>query len=238
MFNGQFGQIRFGLQSTEETEIEVFADFSDSLRNVSGFGLSIAVDESMYDSLMCKVKVTPSVAISFGASSSLKGTFVVIGGIVVESQFGGVLGAKSSASKDVVSNLDVTADVSANVYIGKDILLGEADAGAVSFADTIANISNACKDLVAEHIITDILGSVVSVVILDSEPITLALTIPAHGRLEIKSDTYDVILNGENALHLHSGGWILLDRDIELIVIDSGTGGNLDTTMIYNERYL
>ena len=57
-------------------------------------------------------------------------------------------------------------------------------------------------------------------------------------RLRIDSDTFRVLLNGENVLDKQSGDWLMLSRDLLYLDIESAIGNGLSGNLIYTERYL
>lgn len=239
MFNSRFSLSQFSLQSADdEFDLEVSASFSDSLKNVSGFGVSIIVSQNMYDSLMNYTKSIASIIAEFNSSDTLLGTFDGFVGIVLDFDAASSLRSKSNFIKDIDSSQEIKEDLNSKCYVSKDMLIGQENAGVISFDEKLSYSIAISKDLAYNLIVTDLLSCNVSSVILENEKITINVTIPVNGRLEIDSDIFEVLLNGENALHLHSGEWLFLDRNIESISIDSGTGGALTGSLIYNERYL
>ena len=238
MFNSRFSLTPFSLRTEEEFDLEISVSFSDSLKNVSGFGVSIIVSQNMYDSLMNYTKSIASIIAEFSSSDSLKGTFDGFVGIVLDFNELSNLSSKSNIIKNIEHNQKIEESLESKCYMSKDMFIGQGNAGVIFFDEKFLYSIAISKDLVYNLIVTDLLGCKVSSVILESEKITINATIPANGRLEIDSDDFTVLLNGENALHLHSGEWLFLDREIESILIDSGTGGELTGSVIYNERYL
>lgn len=238
MFNSRFSLTPFSLRTEEEFDLEISVSFSDSLKNVSGFGVSIIVSQNMYDSLMNYTKSIASIIAEFSSSDSLKGTFDGFVGIVLDFNELSNLSSKSSIIKNIEHNQKIEESLESKCYMSKDMFIGQGNAGVIFFDEKFLYSIAISKDLVYNLIVTDLLSCDVTSVILENEKITINATIPANGRLEIDSDDFTVLLNGENALHLHSGEWLFLDREIESILIDSGTGGELTGSVIYNERYL
>lgn len=238
MFNSRFSLTPFSLRAEEEFDLEISVSFSDSLKNVSGFGVSIIVSQNMYDSLMNYTKSIASIIAEFSSSDSLKGTFDGFVGIVLDFNELSNLSSKSSIIKNIEHNQKIEESLESKCYMSKDMFIGQGNAGVIFFDEKFLYSIAISKDLVYNLIVTDLLSCDVTSVILENEKITINATIPANGRLEIDSDDFTVLLNGENALHLHSGEWLFLDREIESILIDSGTGGELTGSVIYNERYL
>ena len=238
MFNSRFSLTPFSLRAEEEFDLEISVSFSDSLKNVSGFGVSIMVSEKMYDSLMNLTKAISSIIAEFNSSDSLQGTFNVFAGILLDFNELSSLSSKSNIIKNIEHNQKIEESLESKCYMSKDMFIGQGNAGVIFFDEKFLYSIAISKDLVYNLIVTDLLSCDVASVILENEKITINATIPANGRLEIDSDDFTVLLNGENALHLHSGEWLFLDREIESILIDSGTGGELTGSIIYNERYL
>lgn len=238
MFNSRFSLTPFSLRTEEEFDLEISVSFSDSLKNVSGFGVSIIVSQNMYDSLMNYTKSIASIIAEFSSSDSLKGTFDGFVGIVLDFNELSNLSSKSSIIKNIEHNQKIEESLESKCYMSKDMFIGQGNAGVIFFDEKFLYSIAISKDLVYNLIVTDLLSCDVTSVILENEKITINATIPANGRLEIDSDIFTVLIDGENALHLHSGEWLFLDRDIESISIDSGTGGELTGSIIYNERYL
>lgn len=238
MFNSRFSLTPFSLRTEEEFDLEISVSFSDSLKNVSGFGVSIIVSQNMYDSLMNYTKSIASIIAEFSSSDSLKGTFDGFVGIVLDLNELSSLSSKSNIIKNIEHNQKIEESLESKCYMSKDMFIGQGNAGVIFFDEKFLYSIAISKDLVYNLIVTDLLSCDVTSVILENEKITINATIPANGRLEIDSDDFTVLLNGENALHLHSGEWLFLDREIESILIDSGTGGELTGSVIYNERYL
>lgn len=58
--------------------------------------------------------------------------------------------------------------------------------------------------------------------------------------LVIDAGNYDILIDGENAIDIHSGDWLdNLNRDTMNITIQAASGGaGLEATMLYTERYL
>jgi len=73
--------------------------------------------------------------------------------------------------------------------------------------------------------------------ILETQIVNLNVSLNPKDQLILDSDIFDFTINGENALHLHNGDWINLDRILEDFIIETSGGQKLDGQIIYNERY-
>jgi len=64
------------------------------------------------------------------------------------------------------------------------------------------------------------------------------VVIPPGGELRIDSDAFNVLLNGENAIHLYRGDWIHFARNLQSLNVSTGTGNALSGEVVYVERFL
>lgn len=235
MFNSRFDYLRFGLQADEGQDITIVADFSDALRNVSGSGSLIEVDLALFDRLQVESRITPTYPTTFSASTQLQTLLNLIGGIVIDASFEGLVSYRAEAIKDIAVSENCADALSADVYVGKDTPI---EGRHSRLSDSLQGKSQAVKDIISQLLLTSILHSIVSTVILEAYSLTISVELPAGSTLEIRSDTYDVYLDGVNILHLHNGDWVFLDRDVVAVEVDSGTGGEIQGQVMYNERYL
>lgn len=232
MFGARFGLLRFGLHSQQESELSIKVNFTDTLQCLAGFGATIYVEENLFDGLQGSVKLTPTIPIKFSSNDELKNTTVITAGIIVKFDSEDNLKSKCNVIKDLILDEEFSNDLSCNVYVSKDIHESE------SLKDSLKSSASVYKNLITKEVFTDILNSYISSVVLENDIIQINVTIPPGGLLEIRSDTYDVFLNGENILELQKGDWIFLDRDTVSINLDSGSGGQISGRILYNERFL
>ena len=103
-------------------------------------------------------------------------------------------------------------------------------------------ISTGGSTLKAADIVRDagseVLGAVSGAGTQSTEQVSVTVTIPPGGELRIDSDTFRVLLNGENVLDKQSGDWLMLSRDLLYLDIESAIGNGLSGNLIYTERYL
>lgn len=89
-----------------------------------------------------------------------------------------------------------------------------------------------------DPLLYEVLGSVSGAGTQSTEQVSVTVTIPPGGELRIDSDTFRVLLNGENVLDKQSGDWLMLSRDLLYLDIESAIGNGLSGNLIYTERYL
>lgn len=85
---------------------------------------------------------------------------------------------------------------------------------------------------------TAIVNSLVSIIHTITQTTTVDITIPPGGELRIDSDVFTVTLNGVNIIHAHDGDWIMLDNTLLNLIVDTGSGGNLQGQILFTQRYL
>lgn len=75
---------------------------------------------------------------------------------------------------------------------------------------------------------------------IDVKTCYLTVTLRPGQVLIIDANTYNVLLNGQNAIEIQSGDWIdELNRNTVDLKIEAASGSaNLDATILYTERYL
>ena len=233
--NGRFDYLKFGLRAEDTRDFDVAVNFSDSLKNLSGSGSAIFVDLFVFESMQNTAKLTPTFPEKFTALGELKADIDVIGGLIVLFDSSTDLNNKTSIIKNIEAFHNYLCEFKNKVYVGKDFAIYGNDSNFKSVLDVILSFA---KDIKTAEVLTELLNSIISTVILDTESCEILVTIPANGTLEIHTDTYDVFLDGVNIIHLHNGDWIFLDRDVISVDIDTGTGGQLQGQLLYDERYL
>lgn len=233
--NGRFDYLKFGLRAEDTRDFDVAVNFSDSLKNLSGSGSAIFVDLFVFESMQNSTKLTPTFPESFTALGELKADIDVIGGLIVLFDSSTDLNNKTSIIKNIEVFYNYLCEFKNKAYVGKDFAIYGNDLNFKSVLDVILSFA---KDIKTAEVLTELLNSIISTVILDTESCEILVTIPANSTLEIHTDTYDVFLDGVNIIHLHNGDWIFLDRDVVSVDVDTGTGGQLQGQLLYDERYL
>lgn len=86
----------------------------------------------------------------------------------------------------------------------------------------------------------ELVSATASLEAVDMKTTFLTVTLKPGERLIVDASTYNVLLNGENAIEIHSGDWIdELTRETQSIIISAAAGAaDLSATILYTERYL
>ena len=84
----------------------------------------------------------------------------------------------------------------------------------------------------------EIMNASTSTAQFDTEYIEISIPIPPGSTLEINSDDFTVTLDGENVLHAQSGGWVMIDRDVDSLAIQFPSRASAAAMLEYTGRFL
>ena len=86
---------------------------------------------------------------------------------------------------------------------------------------------------------TEVVDTSVSAVVLDEFICELGVTLKPGQTLIVDAGNYNVLLDGQNAIHLQSGNWLdELNRETKNIRVTADYPSNLSASILYTERYL
>lgn len=231
MFGGKFSLNRFSLGRVE-TDFNITIKFSSSFLAAAGVGKDIPVGTRNHASLMGSLVLTPGVPVDFSGGAAVNANSNIICQFPVTVFFKESLNGYCTICKNIWPKQIFPATVDSSLYIGKNMWRK------FSFPASMDKDLWLAKNIPLILFSSEILNSLASIYTLDNQTMQISVAIPPGGRLYIDCDHFNILLNGENILHLHSGEWIWLDRDLIRLVIDSGTGGPLDGNLIITERFL
>lgn len=107
-----------------------------------------------------------------------------------------------------------------------------------SFQDALIADTYGVKDIQASNILSEVLTSMLDASSQITEVTRINITLPPGSEIRIDSETFRVLMDGENYLYTQEGDWLTLNRELLYFDIESATGGSLVGTVIYTERYL
>lgn len=86
----------------------------------------------------------------------------------------------------------------------------------------------------------DLIDAVCDVLSLETKICVLTVTLRPGQTMIIDANTYNVWIDQQNAVYVHSGDWLdELDRNTQSFVINAASGvNNLQASILYTERYL
>lgn len=231
MFGGRFGLTKYSLGKTD-LDVKSKVRFHFALMTAAGVGKNIPERVNFHAGLMGKVTLTPGIPGSFRAEAALRVDARIVCNI--PSVFRGQAALKGGVGlgKNIYTRSDFPFRLRADAWLGKNMYARE------SFPVGLQASLWLGKNLYQGFAASEILHTVAALYTLENEIMEIAVEIPPGGRLYIDCDNFNVLLNGENVLHLHKGDWIRLDRDVIRFTLDSGTGGPLNGNLVVKERFL
>lgn len=145
-------------------------------------------------------------------------------------------------------NVTETTSIAAEIY--PDITGNEEISANLIQSAIVQLVSNMTEEVDAEtalgsniYILAEgyeLVNESASLEIVETKVCMLNVTLQPGQILVIDANTYNVLLNQQNAIDVHSGDWIdELNRNTTELKIDAASGvANLSATILYTERYL
>lgn len=159
---------------------------------------------------------------------------VCYGGVVNSPRYrlSSALSAVANCSVRISKAFAVSAELSAKItctYGLYPVIAAEAELDAKA---------NARIAIFPSYGLLDMLDAAFNAKSVKATQMVLDIVIPPGGKLVIDSDNYTVYLNNQDAIYAYSGEWIKFTRKLQEIEVMSWTSGNLDVSVLYQERYL
>ncbi len=227
----RFSLSRFSL-GVEGNAIKFEGSFSEELKSVSGVAVQVPASAFMVDAIQGGAKGTIAIPSAFSSEAGMQAEVGMNANILLPFSFEeSARGVTTGSRNESISGLWAGA-LKAAVWAGKVMPFG-ADLEARMRAGAFAS-KNILSSLFASEVATTSSEAGTQ----STERVTVSITIPPGGELRIDSDTYRVLLDGENALHAQEGDWIKLSREILYLDIETASGGPMEGSITYQERYL
>ena len=227
----RFNLSRFSLGSQDNT-IHIELLLAENLESVAGVAIPVETTAFFNDILRGTARGAIGIASTFESYAAMNSAALMQANIIVKGLLGDTLQAMSDGAQNSMI-VNVLADnLGASSYASADILWHEA------YADALTSLASVVKDILIDPLLYEVLGSVSGAGTQSTEQVSVTVTIPPGGELRIDSDTFRVLLNGENVLDKQSGDWLMLSRDLLYLDIESAIGNGLSGNLIYTERYL
>lgn len=146
-----------------------------------------------------------------------------------------------TAEADVLLSADIFPSISGNEIILNDCALG-ADIAPIIYGTEIINANTRVSAKIISPLTEgyEFVDESASLENIDIKTCYLNVTLKPNQVLIVDSNTYNVLLNSNNAIDIQSGDWIdELNRNTVDIKIEAASGAsNLGATILYTERYL
>lgn len=233
MFNfDRFNLSRFSLGDGGST-CPISHTFSESLNAVAGAAIPVETTGFFNDVLRGSMRGAIAIRSAFESAGYLQASCQMRANILVAMGFPAHMAAKITGSQNSCIVINLSDQLEGEIWGSKDITQTR-----LLSKDSLTSKVNGVKDIKTSPFVYEVLTAIAGAIKQSTETAVFTVTIPAGAELRIDSDTFRVTVNGENMLHEQAGDWVNLARELLYIDIESATGGDLQGTMIYTERYL
>lgn len=220
--------------SAPVNEVLLRCVFSEMLAARMGVGVELHID---------------SMGLAAALAQTVLGATAVPGELSLSGEMGSVVSAILAAPIEnlFAERLDATfVHVRANHALTAQMdgqLTAKTAAGAyvwfaVQAADSLVSDALVGAEIASESTFSEILTVRPDASLQEEQSVLIRVSLPAGSELRIDSERYTVTLDGENILHLQEGDWLMLDRELCEVTVDSGVGAKLSGKMVWVERYL
>lgn len=227
----RFSLSRFSL-GAEGNVIQVEGSFSAELQSVSGVAVPVSTSAFMVEVFRGTSKGTIAIPFKFDSEAEMQADVTMNADVLMWPSFFEGVESVSFGSRNENIHEFWSDETHSKTWGSKRVHRG------FDFAETGTAYSFASK-----NVIRSLFGSEFLTVLTDAgkqatDQAIITIAIPPGGELRIDSDTFRVLLDGENILYAQEGDWINVAREVIYLDIESATGGALEGSITYQERYL
>ena len=227
----RFNLSRFSLGS-DESVFHVEHTFADIMNSVAGAAIPVETEVFFTSAMRGSMKGAIAIHSDFASDAVLSSTSTGRANIRIDTTFAEALLHTVHGSQNNNINLELAGVL--NMYARAVIEIQWRG----DFTAEMHQAVSIVKNLPTSQLVYAVLNAMAGAIRQATEAVSVTITIPPGGELRIDSDTFRVLLNGENILYAQHGDWITLSRELLAIDIESASGGELSGNLIYTERYL
>lgn len=227
----RFSLSRFSL-GAEGNVIQVEGSFSAELQSVSGVAVPVSTSAFMVEVFRGTSKGTIAIPSKFNSEAEMQADVTMNADILMLPSFLEGVGSVSFGSRNENIHEFWSDETHSKTWGSKRMHR------AFAFAETGTAYSFASKNVIRSLFGAEFLTVLTAAGKQATDQAIITIAIPAGGELRIDSDTFRVLLDGENILYAQEGDWIHVAREVLYLDIESATGGALEGSITYQERYL
>lgn len=209
---------------------------TDAYETVTGiFGLAVIayLDTNANETVSNDSKISAGILLHADLSESITTVCNVIGTVNLITDAAEVIDKYLELGAAACLRTNVSENIQARVVLGAEYYLSNMLDEAVSGKMGIGCIAHPPGQDAYE-----IVTAVCDIEAQDIVELVIDITFAPGQTLVIDSANYEVLLDGENIVAKHSGGWVLLNRLVRSVQIDTGSMSALESSMLYTERWL
>lgn len=229
--NSRFSLARFSL-GPEGNTIQVEGSFFEELQSVSGVAVPVSTSAFMVEVFQGTARGAVALPSKFQSEAEMQASVEMNANILIRSEITEHVHGVGVGSRNENIHLFWSDGLTGKTWGSKRLHRGFSmaeDSTASAFA--------------SKNVLRSLFGSEFLTVLTDAgkqstDQVLLTIVLPPGGELRIDSETFRVLLDGENVLYAQEGDWLSLSRDMRYLDIESATGGVLEGSITYQERYL
>lgn len=227
----RFNLSRFSLGS-QDNIIPIEMTLVEELKQVAGVAIPVETTAFFNDVVRGSLRGAIAMKSAFESSAALMSTCSMKANInflfVAEDNIRAVV--EGSQNSNIVTTLAETLE---RAVYGSKIMSNSA-----SFQDVLIADTYGVKDIQVSNILNEVLTTMLDASSQLTEVTRINITLPPGSEIRIDSETFRVLMDGDNYLYAQEGDWLTLTRELLYFDIESASGGSLVGTVIYTERYL
>lgn len=232
MFGGRFGNIPYGRRNSYVFSLEFRVSFYETVRTSSMVGVDSSFSFSPSMQVNGNFFITRGIPFGILPAEALSNQTDLTGTIPVAADMTEQLLGSAEIATDFSETLEIKESVKSYVWISVDYSTG------LSFQNELHGQSAFSVNFYSKVDVSEILGGFSEISEIETEVTVISVTLRPGETLRIDAESYNVFLNKQNVIHLHSGAWPMVDNGVLSVAVDSGTGGKLSGTLYFVERYL
>lgn len=227
----RFSLSRFSL-GAEGNVIQVEGSFSAELQSVSGVAVPVSTSAFMVEVFRGTSKGTIAIPFKFDSEAEMQADVTMNADVLMWPSFFEGVESVSFGSRNENIHEFWSDETHSKTWGSKRMHR------AFAFAETGTAYSFASKNVIRSLFSSEFLTVLTDAGKQATDQAIITIAIPPGGELRIDSDTFRVLLDGENILYAQEGDWIHVAREVLYLDIESATGGALEGSITYQERYL
>ena len=227
-----FNQAAFNVPF-DDTLIYLQTDAYETIGGFFGLAVIAVLDTNANESITGQIAINAGVLLQSQSIENVSAVCEIIGTVNLNANAAEtidknlVLGAMAYVTNNAGETIQASAILGAEYYLSgmaQEQIECTAYCGCIVYmpGQNTYEIITAALDIEAQDIVE----------------IVIDITLKPGQSLIIDSENYVVMLDGENIISKHSGGWCWLDRLVRSVHIDTGTTASLQSSMLYTERWL
>lgn len=208
---------------------------TDAFETISGmFGVAVVayLDTNASESVQAQCNVNAGIKLVSQSVETISASCTAIGTVLMSTQSSENISAQAALGASISLSAAMTEAILAQTSLGAEHYIQMSAREEIN-----ADIAVACMVFPPVQNAYEIISAVCNLEAVDIIEITIDVTINPGQTLVIDSDGYVVLLDGQNIVDKHEGRWLKLDRLIRSVQIGTGSNAELQSSILYTERW-